>query len=392
MPESSIVALRELTTMRVGGLPERMLTVTTQRDLVDAVLAVWADGGDWLLLGGGSNTVASDEPFDGTVIRIATQGIEVLPESSGPGLVRLRVQAGEPWDDLVAYTVRHGWSGIEALSGIPGLAGAAPIQNIGAYGQEVSSALTAIEFLDYDSGEVERVAAADLELGYRTSVIKQGRQGVVVSIELELHDTAHERDVLGEELGQPIAYAQLASTLGVQPGDRVSISQVRAAVLALRASKGMVLNAEDNDTWSAGSFFTNPIVRESFARTLPADAPRWPMAADAPDVVEPLDRPALDPWEAAQQALSAPSPSAEPAPRLVKLSAAWLIEHSGIRRGFALPGTQAAISGKHTLAITNRGEATGEEIAQLARYVQQRVQAEFGIILQPEPVIVGLEI
>ncbi|MET0783975.1 MAG: UDP-N-acetylmuramate dehydrogenase [Leifsonia flava] len=392
MPESSIVALRELTTMRVGGLPERMLTVTTQRDLVDAVLAVWADGGDWLLLGGGSNTVASDEPFDGTVIRIATQGIEVLPESSGPGLVRLRVQAGEPWDDLVAYTVRHGWSGIEALSGIPGLAGAAPIQNIGAYGQEVSSALTAIEFLDYDTGEVERVDAADLELGYRTSVIKQGRQGVVVSIELELHDTAHERDVLGEELGQPIAYAQLASTLGVQPGDRVSISQVRAAVLALRASKGMVLNADDNDTWSAGSFFTNPIVRESFARTLPADAPRWPMAADEPDVVEPLDRPALDPWEAAQQALAAPARPAEPSPRFVKLSAAWLIEHSGIRRGFGLPGTQAAISSKHTLAITNRGEATGEEVAQLARYVQQRVQAEFGIILHPEPVIVGLEI
>ncbi|MEL4319709.1 UDP-N-acetylmuramate dehydrogenase [Leifsonia sp. YIM 134122] len=392
MSHSSIVALRELTTMRVGGLPERMLTVTTQRDLVDAVLAVWADGGDWLLLGGGSNTVASDEPFDGTVIRIATKGIEVLPESSGPGLVRLRVQAGEPWDDLVAYTVRHGWSGIEALSGIPGLAGAAPIQNIGAYGQEVSSALTAIEFLDYDSGEVERVDAADLELGYRTSVIKQGRQGVVVSIELELHDTAHERDVLGEELGQPIAYAQLASTLGVQPGDRVSISQVRAAVLALRASKGMVLNADDNDTWSAGSFFTNPIVRESFARTLPADAPRWPMAADEPDVVEPLDRPSIDPWEAAQQALAAPAPSAEPTPRLVKLSAAWLIEHSGIRRGFGLPGTQAAISSKHTLAITNRGEATGEEIAQLARYVQQRVQAEFGIILHPEPVTVGLEI
>ncbi|KQQ92916.1 UDP-N-acetylenolpyruvoylglucosamine reductase [Leifsonia sp. Leaf325] len=392
MSESSIIALRELTTMRVGGLPERMLTVTTQRDLVDAVLAVWADGGDWLLLGGGSNTVASDEPFDGTVIRIATTGIEVLPESSGPGLVRLRVQAGEPWDDLVAYTVRHGWSGIEALSGIPGLAGAAPIQNIGAYGQEVSSALTAIEFLDYDSGEVERIAAADLELGYRTSVIKQGRQGVVVSIELELHDTAHERDVLGEELGQPIAYAQLASTLGVQPGDRVSISQVRAAVLALRASKGMVLNADDNDTWSAGSFFTNPIVRESFARTLPADAPRWPMAADEPDVVEPLDRPSLDPWEAAQQALAAPVRSAEPSPRFVKLSAAWLIEHSGIRRGFGLPGTQAAISSKHTLAITNRGEATGEEVAQLARYVQQRVQAEFGIILHPEPVIVGLEI
>ena len=308
MPESSIVALRELTTMRVGGLPERMLTVTTQRDLVDAVLAVWADGDDWLLLGGGSNTVASDEPFDGTVIRIATRGIEVLPDASRPG-ARAAARAGR---GAVGRPRRlHGAARLVGHRGAqrhprarpepPRSRTSAPTARRWPARSSPSSSST------HDSGEVERVEAADLELGYRTSVIKQGRQGVVVSIELELHDTAHERDVLGEELGQPIAYAQLASTLGVQPGDRVSISQVRAAVLALRASKGMVLNADDNDTWSAGSFFTNPIVRESFARTLPADAPRWPMAADEPDVVEPLDRPALDPWEAAQQALAAPS-------------------------------------------------------------------------------------
>ncbi|MET0974225.1 MAG: UDP-N-acetylmuramate dehydrogenase [Leifsonia sp.] len=392
MPDSTPIALRELTTIRVGGVPERMLTATTQRDLVDIALQVWGSGDDWLLLGGGSNTVASDEPFDGTVIRIATRGVEVLPQASAPGLVRVRVQAGEPWDDLVAYTVGRGWAGLEALSGIPGLAGAAPIQNIGAYGQEISNTLVAVDFLDYASGEVERLTVAELELGYRTSVIKQGRHGVVVSIELELHDTAVQRDVLGEALGQPIAYAQLASTLGAQLGDRLPISAVRDAVLTLRASKGMVLDADDPDTWSAGSFFTNPIVREGFARSLPADAPRWPLTEDAPDVIEPLHAPALDPWAAAQVALAPPARPAEPEPRLVKLSAAWLIEQSGIRRGFGLPGSHAAISSKHTLAITTRGEATGDEIAQLARYVRGRVQAEFGVILQPEPVIIGLEV
>lgn len=385
-----VAALRDLTTMRVGGEPERLVTATTQRDLVDAALSVWGSGEDWLVLGGGSNLVVSDDGYEGTVIRVATKGIELLPDAAA-GRALLRVQAGENWDDLVAYTVAHGWSGLEALSGIPGLAGAAPMQNIGAYGQEVASVLRAIDFLDYDTHEVTRVSAEELELGYRTSALKQGRQGVVIALEIELHDTAEERRVLGEALGRPIEYAQLASTLGVQIGDRVATQAVRDAVLALRASKGMVLNPEDHDTWSAGSFFTNPIVREGFARGLPAEAPQWPVTPDAPDVVEPLDRPALDPWNAAQQALAEPA-APEPEPRLVKLSAAWLIENAGIRRGFALPGSNAAVSSKHTLALTNRGGASAAEVAQLARFVQSRVQAEFGIILQPEPVVVGLEL
>lgn len=385
-----VAALRDLTTMRVGGEPERLVTATTQRDLVDAALSVWGSGEDWLVLGGGSNLVVSDDGYEGTVIRVATKGIELLPDAAA-GRALLRVQAGENWDDLVAYTVAHGWSGLEALSGIPGLAGAAPMQNIGAYGQEVASVLRAIDFLDYDTHEVTRVSAEELELGYRTSALKQGRQGVVIALEIELHDTAEEQRVLGEALGRPIEYAQLASTLGVQIGDRVATQAVRDAVLALRASKGMVLNPEDHDTWSAGSFFTNPIVREGFARGLPAEAPQWPVTPDAPDVVEPLDRPALDPWNAAQQALAEPA-APEPEPRLVKLSAAWLIENAGIRRGFALPGSNAAVSSKHTLALTNRGGASAAEVAQLARFVQSRVQAEFGIILQPEPVVVGLEL
>lgn len=394
------LALAELTTMRVGGVPERMVTATTQRDLVDAALAVWADGDDWLVLAGGSNTVASDEPFDGTVLRVATRGIEVLPtDAATPGRVRVRVQAGEPWDELVAYTVSRGWSGIEALSGIPGSTGAAPVQNIGAYGQELSSSLVAIDFLDEITGEVSRLSAAELELGYRTSVLKQGRQGIVLTVELELHDTASEQAVLGGALGRPVAYAQLAGALGVQLGDRVSVQAMRDAVLVLRASKGMVLNPGDPDTASAGSFFTNPIVRENFARGLPADAPRWPLTPDAADVVVPLGHLAsgtpLDAFLTHQEELAATTVDAGAAASneaLVKLSAAWLIEHAGIRRGFRLPGSRAAISSKHTLAITNTGGAKAEEIAQLARYVQGRVQAEFGVILHPEPVLVGIEL
>ncbi|MEJ3405507.1 UDP-N-acetylmuramate dehydrogenase [Rathayibacter sp. YIM 133350] len=391
MAESASVALSRLTTMRVGGVPERVITATTQRDLVDAALSVWATGDDWLVLGGGSNLLVADEPFEGTVIRVATAGIDVLPDAPD-GFVRLRVQAGESWDGLVARAVENGWAGIEALSGIPGLAGAAPMQNIGAYGQEVASALVAIEFLDYETGEVERVPAADLQLGYRSSTLKHGRAGVVVSIEVQLRDTSGEKQVLGEALGDPIEYAQLATALGVQLGDRVPLQQVREAVLRLRASKGMVLDADDPDTWSCGSFFTNPIVRESFARSLPADAPRWPLTPDEPDVVEPLNAAPVDAWTAAQQSLSAPNSARVAQPRLVKLSAAWLIERAGIRRGFSLPGSRAAISTKHTLAITNRGDATADEVAQLARLVQGRVQAEFGVNLQPEPVLVGIEL
>jgi len=376
------VDLSTLTTFRVGGPPTARVAPVTEHDLIHEALVVWGLDENWLLLGGGSNTVVADEGFDGVVIHVVTRGIAVLAQEREPSkgaCVRLRVQAGEPWDDLVAYAIDHGWAGIEALSGIPGSCGAAPVQNIGAYGQELSDSLVAIDFLSYDTGEVERLTAANLELGYRTSALKQGLRGVVLAIELALHDTAAEASVLGSALGQPIKYAQLAAALGVQVGDRVSLHTMRATVQALRAAKGMVLDDNDCDTYSAGSFFTNPIVTETFARSLPADAPRWPLAEEPADRVIPLE----DYWGIG------PISHEEPV-RRIKLSAAWLIEHSGVSRGFRLPGSQAAVSSKHTLALTNTGGATAAEVAELARYVRGRVQAEFGVNLQPEPVLVGL--
>jgi UDP-N-acetylmuramate dehydrogenase len=382
------VALSTLTTFQIGGPPVARVAPVTEQDLINETLVVWGMAENWLLLGGGSNTVVADDGFDGIVIHVVTRGIEVLRSETtseadavtGPtDWVRLRVQAGEPWDDLVAYSVDRGWSGIEALSGIPGSCGAAPVQNIGAYGQELADSLVAIDFLSYETGEVERLEHAELGLGYRTSALKQGLRGVVLAIELKLHDTAAEASVLGSALGQPLKYAQLAGALGVQLGDRVPLQIVRATVLGLRADKGMVLDPSDPDTFSAGSFFTNPIVTEAFARSLPADAPRWPLAAEPAARVIPLE----------EYMGVGPVPGEEPV-RLVKLSAAWLIEHAGVSRGFRLPGSRAAVSSKHTLALTNTGGATAEEVAELARYVLGRVQAEFGVNLQPEPVLVGL--
>ena len=394
----SDIRFADLTTLRVGGQIGRLVTATTQRDLVDLAREAWSTDDPWLALGGGSNLLVGDEGFEGTVIRIATKGIEVLPGSADDASVRLRVQAGEWWDDLVAWTVEHGYSGIEALSGIPGSVGAAPVQNIGAYGQELETTLVAIEFLDEGADAPRRMSADELELGYRTSVLKQGMRGIVVSVELDLHDTAPERAVLGEALGRPIAYGQLADALHVQQGDRVPIARVRESVLALRTAKGMVLDPADPDSVSAGSFFTNPIVGEHVARTLPAAAPRWYVEPEEPDEVTPLATLAsatpLDAFLEHQASLETSvieSDVAETEP-LVKLSAAWLIEQSGIRRGFALPGSRAAISSKHTLALTNRGDAGADEVVQLARFVQQRVQAEFGIVLRPEPVLVGVEL
>ena len=375
--------LADLTTLRVGGDADRVLAPNSRDELLDVVRQTWTTGDDWLLLGGGSNVVISDDGFDGTVIRVVTRGIERLTPATeavrpssylGDRTVRLRVQAGEPWDALVEHCVQNGWAGIEALSGIPGSSGAAPIQNIGAYGQELGSSLIAIEFLDYLSGEVENIPASELGLGYRTSLLKQGRAGLVVSIELELQD----RTDAGQALSAPIAYEQLATTLGVRIGDRVPLEDLRAAVLGLRASKGMLLDPNDRDSWSAGSFFTNPIVSENFARGLPAAAPRWPTSPEERDVAVPLG-----------EAPAAPAISGQ---YQVKLSAAWLIEKAGISRGFCLPGSHAAVSSRHTLALVNTGGATADEVLQLARFVQTRVFAEFGVRLQPEPVLVGVSL
>jgi len=358
----------ELTTLRVGGATGRLVEARSREELVSAALAAWAEPDDWMILGGGSNLVVADDGFPGTVLRVANRGIDRATD----GMPRLRVEAGEPWDAVVAFAVEQGLAGIEALSGIPGTAGAGPIQNIGAYGQQLSDSLVAIDFLDFETGEVTTLAAEQLGLGYRTSALKRGRLGVVLSLELALHDA--------DGLSAPVGYAQLASALGVERGARAPLNAVREAVLALRSSKGMVWNPDDPDSASAGSFFTNPIVSEGFARRLPADAPRYPTEPEPQDRVLPLgsDIPAL----------AAPA-SGE---YLVKLSAAWLIERAGISRGFALPGSRAAISSKHTLAIVNRGGATAAEVVQLAGYVQTRVESEFGVRLQNEPVLVGLEL
>lgn len=378
--------LSALTTMRVGGPAEEILTAHTREELTEQAIALWGRGDDWLLLGGGSNTVIADEGYPGPVLLVRTTGVALVEDPELPaGAVRLRIEAGHDWDALVAECVERGWAGIEALSGIPGLVGAAPVQNIGAYGQELSEVLHSIEFLDAATFESRRMLASELELGYRDSVIKQGLEGVVLSIDVVLADAAVVASEAGPEpLSEPIRFVQLASALGVERGARVPLGTVRDTVLRLRAAKGMVLDESDYDTWSAGSFFTNPIVTERFARGLPENAPRFP-------VVDQEAAPAVTTFEEleAGQPLRLPAPARE---RRVKLSAAWLIEQSGVPKGYRLPGSGASVSTKHTLAITNRGAASAADVGELARFIVQRVQQEFGLVLVPEPNLYGIEV
>ncbi|MDQ1124629.1 UDP-N-acetylmuramate dehydrogenase [Microbacterium trichothecenolyticum] len=378
MPEVPPIPLSQLTTLRTGGTPARIVEARTAAELVAALREVWAEGEPWFVLGGGSNLFAGDEPFEGTVVLVRTAGIEELP-GSRPGTVRLRVQAGHDWDALVAETVERGLAGIEAMSGIPGTVGAAPVQNVGAYGQEIVQTLVEVELIDESTGEVSVVPAVELGLGFRTSVLKQhygsipDRSAVILSVTLEL-----------ERIGdgaRPIVGEQLRGALGLDADEAVSLRWIRDHVLATRARKGMVLDAQDPDTWSAGSFFQNAIVSEAFARTLPDACPKWPMAP----VLDPVT---VIPLAAFDGIL--PPPVVER--HEVKVSAAWLIENAGLRRGFRLPRSRAGLSTKHTLALTNRGEATAAEIAELARFVQSRVHAEFGLLLQPEPVLVNVEL
>lgn len=378
MPDIEPIALAELTTLRTGGVPSRMIEARTRDELVAGLREIWATGETWLALGGGSNLFVGDEPFDGTVVLIRTSGIERLP-SERPGFARLRIEAGQDWDQLVAYTVAEGLAGLEGMSGIPGTVGAAPVQNVGAYGQEIEQTLVEVELIDEATGDVATVPAAELGLGFRTSVFKAHygsvaeRPSVILSVTLELEEVgAGPRVVRGE---------QLRRALGYEPGASATLLDVRERVLATRRVKGMVLDASDPDTRSAGSFFQNAIVSASFARTLPPECPRWPVRPDTGvDTVIPL----------ATYDGYVPAPSA--AASDVKISAAWLIEHAGLRKGFSLPRSRAGLSTKHALALTNRGGASAAEIAELARFIQQRVQAEFGLILQPEPVLVDVEL
>ncbi len=378
MAEIIPVPLAQLTTLRTGAAPLRMREATTTEELARELRAVWASGDDWFVLGGGSNLFAGDEPFDGTVVRILTSGIERLP-SPFEGRARVRVQAGNDWDALVAYTVREGLAGIEAMSGIPGTVGAAPVQNVGAYGQEIQETLVEVELIDESTGEVSVVPASELGLGFRTSVLKHHyggepqRRAVILSVTLDLAEVgAAGRIVRGE---------QLRRALALEGADPVPLSWVRERILAIRASKGMVLDEGDPDTYSAGSFFQNAIVPEQVARGLPPECPRWPVAPDL-DAVTVIPLAAFD----------GTVPALQPASGEVKVSAAWLIEQAGIRRGFRLPRSRAGLSTKHALALTNRGGASAAELAELARFIQSRVHAEFGLLLQPEPVLVGVEL
>lgn len=336
------VDLADLTTLRLGGPAQTHVVAETEQQLIDAVRAADAAEKPVLLIAGGSNLVIADAGFDGTVVQIATRGIVAdVDECSGASVT---VSAGEPWDDFVAHAVGQAWVGLEALSGIPGSVGATPIQNVGAYGQEVATSIATVRVLDRHDGAIRTLAAADCGFGYRHSRFKaEPDRFVVLSVTFQLR--------LGD-LGAPVAYAELARTLGVDVGDRVALHLVRDAVLGLRRGKGMVLDPGDHDTWSAGSFFTNPLLTPEQAGALPAAAPRFEQADGA-----------------------------------VKTSAAWLIDHAGFAKGYGTGDAQ--LSTKHVLALTNRGGATTDELLALAREVRDGVEETFGIVLVNEPVLVG---
>ncbi|MBB5910713.1 UDP-N-acetylmuramate dehydrogenase [Actinoalloteichus hymeniacidonis] len=347
------VPLAEHTTLRLGGPAASFLDATTSDEIVEAVTAADSSASPVLVLGGGSNLVVSDSGFPGSVVRIATTGrrFDRVDEST----VEFTAEAGENWDDVVADVVDQQLAGFECLSGIPGRVGAVPVQNVGAYGIEVAEVLRSVDLLDRRTGTTSTVPAAELGLAYRTSVLKGQDDAVVLRARFGLRP--------GPD-SVPIRYPELARTLGVEVGSRAPIAEVRRAVLGLRAGKGMVLDPSDPDTWSAGSFFTNPFVAQA-------------------DLPETLDR------IAAEAGSEVPVPQYPAGEGHVKLSAAWLIERAGFHKGHAGPGGRVALSGKHTLALTNRGGATTEELLGLAREVRDGVENAFGIELHPEPILVN---
>lgn len=347
-------AIAPLTTMRVGGPAATLVTAETTDEIVAAVREADASGRDLLVVSGGSNLVVSDDGFDGVVLRIASRGVTVDSQDACSGAF-VTVAAGEPWDDLVARAVGEGWSGIEALSGIPGLTGATPVQNVGAYGQEVAQTIARVRVYDRAKGAIRTFAGADCAFTYRHSRFKGTDRYVVLEVSFQL--------VLGD-LSAPVAYADLARQLDVELGERVPLADAREAVLAQRRLRGMVLDAADHDTWSCGSFFTNPILEAvDFEALLGRAALRL-----GPDGPVP--------------------PRFDGADGTVKTSAAWLIDKAGFGKGYKMPGP-AALSTKHTLAITNRGSATAADVAALAREVRDGVRDAFGVTLVNEPVFVG---
>jgi UDP-N-acetylmuramate dehydrogenase len=335
--DASPSSLGAYTTLRLGGPAGTLTAVSETDDVVATVRDATANGETTLILAGGSNVVIGDAGFGGRVVHLRTRGVHEV--SSDGRFVTVRVAAGEPWDAFVARTLSWGLSGVECLSGIPGSAGATPIQNVGAYGQEVADTIVAVRAYDRVADRVVTMDAAECGFAYRTSVFKHNDRWVVLEVDFRLAVSTE---------SAPIRYAELARQLGVEPGDRVPVDRARETVLKLRAGKGMVLDPDDKDTWSVGSFFTNPVV------DVPPEEgmPHWPLANG------------------------------------VKLPAAWLIEHAGFHRGFSVGGG-VAISAKHTLALTNRGDGSTEALLTLARVIRDGVRDRFGVDLHPEPVLVN---
>ncbi|MBW8701536.1 UDP-N-acetylenolpyruvoylglucosamine reductase [Streptomyces sp. MBT84] len=351
MQELHDAPLAPLTTFRLGGPATRLITATTDAEVIAAVREADGAGTPLLLIGGGSNLVIGDKGFEGTALRIATDGFRL-------GGTELELAAGEVWTDAVARTVEAGLAGVECLAGIPGSAGATPIQNVGAYGQEVSSTISEVIAYDRRTQETVTLSNAECAFSYRHSRFKADPERfVVLRVRFRLEDA--------QGLSGPVKYAETARALGVGPGDRVPLAAARETVLKLRAGKGMVLDPEDHDTWSAGSFFTNPILADE------------DFAAFRARVSERLGEGAEPPAYAAGEGHT-------------KTSAAWLIDKAGFTKGY---GTgPARISTKHTLALTNRGGATTEDLLALAREVVAGVREAFGVTLVNEPVTVGVSL
>lgn len=340
MPEQTVVPLAQLTTLGLGGPARRLVSGDSPVEMVRTVAACDSVGERLLVLAGGSNVVIPDRGFDGTVLLVRTRGVSLLRD--GSGAVSVVAQAGESWDALVARCVAEGLAGLECLAGIPGSVGATPIQNVGAYGQEVSQTIAAVQAYDRRHHQVIELSPMDCRFSYRHSMLKDLDRYVVLAVTYRLTPGP---------LSEPVRYAELAGALDLHVGERAALYDVRSAVLELRRRKGMVLDPSDPDTRSAGSFFTNPVLSTADAARLPAEAPRWPQPGGG-----------------------------------VKVSAAWLIERSGFGRGFGDGAIR--VSTKHTLALTNRGGGTTDELLALARRIRDGVRHRFGVELVPEPVLI----
>lgn len=338
------VALAPFTTIGIGGPAKHFARAATVDQVREALDWARAQSEAIFFLAGGSNLLIADRGFDGLVVKLDLRGITVIDED--PGSVHVKAAAGEPWDDFVAHAIDRGWAGIECLSGIPGTTGATPIQNVGAYGQDVSETIVRVEALDRTTGRVAWLTNWDCRFGYRSSVFKSHERDryVVLSVTFRL--------VPGGEAA--VRYPELRQYIEDRGFDAHDLRGVRGAVVAIRRRKGMVLDPADPDTRSDGSFFMNPVIPIERLDALTSRDPKMPHY---------------------------------PSGNEVKLSAAWLIEHAGFHKGFV--HGNVGLSSKHTLAVINRGGGTAAEVLQLVTMVQDRVRAAFGVEIRPEPNFVG---